>query len=48
MAATMLGQGKNTWQAEIDAAAEVSLLSFVEEKKENLVEEPARRSWPLG
>jgi hypothetical protein len=24
MAATMLGQGKNTWQAEIDAAAEVS------------------------
>lgn len=25
MAATMLGQGKNAWQAEIDAAAEVSL-----------------------
>lgn len=24
MAATMLGQGKNVWQAEIDAAAEVS------------------------
>ena len=24
MAATMLGQGKNAWQAEIDAAAEVS------------------------
>lgn len=23
MAATMLGQGKNIWQAEIDAAAEV-------------------------
>jgi 1-pyrroline-5-carboxylate dehydrogenase len=23
MAATMLGQGKNVWQAEIDAAAEV-------------------------
>lgn len=23
MAATMLGQGKNAWQAEIDAAAEV-------------------------
>jgi hypothetical protein len=23
MAATMLGQGKNTWQAEIDAAAEL-------------------------
>ena len=25
MAATMLGQGKNAWQAEIDAAAEVGL-----------------------
>lgn len=25
MAATMLGQGKNVWQAEIDAAAEVEL-----------------------
>lgn len=25
MAATMLGQGKNAWQAEIDAAAEVRL-----------------------
>ena len=25
MAATMLGQGKNAWQAEIDAAAEVSV-----------------------
>lgn len=24
MAATMLGQGKNTWQAEIDAAAELA------------------------
>jgi 1-pyrroline-5-carboxylate dehydrogenase len=24
MAATMLGQAKNAWQAEIDAAAEVS------------------------
>ena len=24
-AATMLGQGKNAWQAEIDAAAEVGL-----------------------
>lgn len=28
MAATMLGQGKNAWQAEIDAAAEVSDLSI--------------------
>lgn len=28
MAATMLGQGKNAWQAEIDAAAEVSDLSL--------------------
>jgi 1-pyrroline-5-carboxylate dehydrogenase len=28
MAATMLGQGKNAWQAEIDAAAEVSSFSF--------------------
>jgi 1-pyrroline-5-carboxylate dehydrogenase len=27
MAATMLGQGKNAWQAEIDAAAEVSAFS---------------------
>ena len=27
MAATILGQGKNAWQAEIDAAAEVSLPS---------------------
>lgn len=26
MAATMLGQGKNAWQAEIDAAAEVRSL----------------------
>lgn len=26
MAATMLGQGKNAWQAEIDAAAEVECL----------------------
>lgn len=26
MAATMLGQGKNAWQAEIDAAAEVCLI----------------------
>ena len=30
MAATMLGQGKNAWQAEIDAAAElVDFLRFV-------------------
>jgi 1-pyrroline-5-carboxylate dehydrogenase len=28
MAATMLGQGKNVWQAEIDAAAEVGFASF--------------------
>ena len=28
MAATMLGQGKNAWQAEIDAAAEVRLKIF--------------------
>lgn len=28
MAATMLGQGKNVWQAEIDAAAEVSIPNF--------------------
>ena len=26
LAATILGQGKNAWQAEIDAAAEVSLI----------------------
>lgn len=26
VSATMLGQGKNVWQAEIDAAAEVSAL----------------------
>jgi 1-pyrroline-5-carboxylate dehydrogenase len=26
MAATILGQGKNVWQAEIDAAAEVSII----------------------
>ena len=26
MAATMIGQGKNVWQAEIDAAAEVGLV----------------------
>lgn len=30
MAATMLGQGKNAWQAEIDAAAEVSLSTLTE------------------
>jgi 1-pyrroline-5-carboxylate dehydrogenase len=29
MAATMLGQGKNAWQAEIDAAAEVSDYSLL-------------------
>jgi 1-pyrroline-5-carboxylate dehydrogenase len=30
MAATILGQGKNAWQAEIDAAAEVDLFfSFI-------------------
>jgi len=28
MAATILGQGKNAWQAEIDAAAEVSLQCY--------------------
>ena len=28
MAATMLGQGKNAWQAEIDAAAEVSIVGI--------------------
>jgi 1-pyrroline-5-carboxylate dehydrogenase len=26
LAATILGQGKNAWQAEIDAAAEVSFI----------------------
>jgi 1-pyrroline-5-carboxylate dehydrogenase len=29
MAATILGQGKNAWQAEIDAAAEVSVTRIV-------------------
>ena len=29
LAATMLGQGKNAWQAEIDAAAEVRVQSVV-------------------
>lgn len=28
LAATILGQGKNVWQAEIDAAAEVKITSF--------------------
>jgi len=28
MAATILGQGKNAWQAEIDAAAEVSVFDL--------------------
>ena len=33
MAATMLGQGKNAWQAEIDAAAEVFImLIFLNQK----------------
>lgn len=31
LAATMLGQGKNAWQAEIDAAAEVCLAAISEE-----------------
>lgn len=33
-AATMLGQGKNVWQAEIDAAAEVSVSKapFIEDE----------------
>ena len=30
MAATILGQGKNTWQAEIDAAAEVRFSRYLE------------------
>lgn len=34
MAATMLGQGKNTWQAEIDAAAEVSPRDQMDELRE--------------
>ena len=29
MAATMLGQGKNAWQAEIDAAAEVRMVFWI-------------------
>jgi 1-pyrroline-5-carboxylate dehydrogenase len=29
MAATILGQGKNAWQAEIDAAAEVSVFNLL-------------------
>lgn len=29
MAATMVGQGKNAWQAEIDAAAEVCLCNLL-------------------
>jgi 1-pyrroline-5-carboxylate dehydrogenase len=29
MAATMIGQGKNVWQAEIDAAAEVGICAVV-------------------
>lgn len=29
MAATMLGQGKNAWQAEIDAAAEVRQAAII-------------------
>jgi 1-pyrroline-5-carboxylate dehydrogenase len=29
MAATVLGQGKNAWQAEIDAAAEASIIFLV-------------------
>ncbi len=29
MAATILGQGKNAWQAEIDAAAEVSIMIVI-------------------
>ena len=31
LAATMLGQGKNAWQAEIDAAAEVCLVTHENE-----------------
>ena len=35
MAATMLGQGKNAWQAEIDAAAEVSAYNDSERWKDD-------------
>ena len=35
MAATMLGQGKNAWQAEIDAAAEVRDWMLVKKLVEN-------------
>lgn len=46
MAATMLGQGKNTWQAEIDAAAELAdflrfSVKFVEELYQ---QQPCRNS----
>ena len=29
IAATILGQGKNAWQAEIDAAAEVNKIQYI-------------------
>ena len=37
MAATMLGQGKNAWQAEIDAAAEVASLGIAPERAADYV-----------
>ena len=47
MAATMLGQGKNAWQAEIDAAAEVgSVLQFPAVRLLNLCP-PALRLLPF-
>ncbi|KAH0551201.1 hypothetical protein GP486_007474 [Trichoglossum hirsutum] len=46
MAATMLGQGKNAWQAEIDAAAEiVDFLRFnVQYAEELYAQQPAKNS----
>ena len=46
VAATILGQGKNAWQAEIDAAAEVS----VDESsgKAGRIDDDGRRDWSVG
>lgn len=47
MAATMFGQGKNVWQAEIDAAAEVSLDSIYSYLEAYIVSSQAVRLFPI-
>lgn len=47
MAATMLGQGKNAWQAEIDAAAEMcDFFRFGAKYAEEVYSQQPAKNWP--